>query len=401
MVTATLRKPNTTPQAQTATANQGGGTYTPPPVTRPSLSGTHIAPRVKAPLPNLPPPDKNAVLPTTPTPAAGAAVDVEAQVVECQGESIKCTNTSAPQTDLTSIIPDPVASAAQSVEVQGEPVEVAQEAQQSQAVAERPQTQAVSVPRDVYHAEGVEGDWGSDDLKFPQLKLVQGSGPLSTQFDNGTIIYGDLELLPPPSVKADAKNPLIRFVPISLTKQFREKLTEDQIQAGEMPRVVNSIAEVEDLGGTTRWVGNSMPDNYWEPSARCMFLLELPEGSDHPGFVLELDGKVWAVAVYYAAGGAFRESARIIFNTALTSLLVPVLDDAGQPQKSERGQIVKKVMLWKNVWTLEFKKKQAGNFTPWRPIVKLLSKDLTGPDVRGYCEQLVSGTAEEAAAAGE
>lgn len=266
----------------------------------------------------------------------------------------------------------------------------------SQAVA--PRTAApVSVPRDAsFSGEGFDGDWGQEDLKFPQLKLVQGSGPLSTQFDEGTLIYADLELLPPPSKKAGVANPVLRFVPISITKQFREKLSQDQVDAGEMPRIANSVAEVEELGGTTRWVGNQMPDNFWEPSARMTLLIELPEGSEHPSFSLEIDGKHYAVAVYYAAGGAFRESAKIIFNTAQTSLLVPVPDGNGGYQKTPAGQIIKKLMLYKNFWTICWAKKQVGNFAPWRPIVKLLSKEETSPSVREYCANLLHGNASAA-----
>lgn len=312
------------------------------------------------------------------------AVVVDNGPVEVLGVKVESRTTAcAPSSDLADILPGS---------------ETSQQEAPALPVARRA-SGAVSVPRDhQFNSEGFEGDWGAEDLKFPQLKLVQGSGPLSTQFDAGTVIYGELELLPPPSVKPDAKNPSIRFVPISITKQWREKLSQDQVAAGDMPRIAQTVSEVEELGGTVRWVGNQMPDNLWEPSARCMFLVELPEGSDHPGFALELDGKFYAVAVYYAAGGAFRDSAKIIFNTAQTSLLVPVLDENKQPVKTDRGQIVKKKMLWKNYWTLNFAKKQAGNFTPWRPIVKLLAKEETGPDVRAYIESLVGDSTEAAAA---
>lgn len=303
-----------------------------------------------------------------------------APVVEVQAEVV--ADKPAPSEDL-------VAAAAEAGGVSG------QQTEPTTAVATRP-AQQVSTHRSSPHVEGLEGDWGSDDLKFPQLKIVQGSGELSKQFDNGTIIYADEELLPPPSVKPGAVNTPIRFVPISITKQFREKLNEEQVAEGLMPRIADSVQAVEDLGGTTRWVGSERPDNYWEPSARMILLVELPEGSQHPGFSLELDGKSYAVAVYYAAGGAFRDSAKIIFNTALSSLLVPVLDGAGQPLKDAVGRIKKKVLLWKNFWALNFSKKQVGQFNVWRPTVKLQAKEETSPDVRAYCAQIANGGAEAA-----
>jgi hypothetical protein len=239
--------------------------------------------------------------------------------------------------------------------------------QESKALVPRSSNTAVAV-RNQFADSGFEGDWGADDLKFPQVKLVQGSGERSTQFDEGTLV--------------------LRFVPVHIKKQFREKLTQEDFQNGVMPRIVDTVAEVEELGGTTRWVGREQPDNYWEPSSRCLLLIELPEGSDHPGFPLELDGKFYAVAVYYAAGGAFREFSKVIFNAAPVSLLVPVLNEDGTPAKDERtNRPLKKSLLWKCFWTVNWARKAAGNFNPWRPNTKLC-KEEAGPDVRAYCEQL-------------
>jgi hypothetical protein len=322
------------------------------------------------------------------------AVVIDANPVEVEGVKVESKTTiGASQDALENIIPDgdsqPPTDQAQGP---GKP-------EPSLPVARRGTNTAVAQASSQFEGSGFEGDWGAEDLKFPQLKIVQGSGPLSAQFDNGTIIYGDNELLPAPSMKQGAANPSIRFIPLSIKKQFREKLSEDQVAQGEMPRIVDTVAQVEESGGTTRWIGNSMPDNYWEPSARCMFLIEKPESSDHPGFALELGGKLYGVAVYYAAGGSFRDSAKIIFNTALTSLLVPVLGEDNKPKLSPTGQIVKKPLLYKNFWTLNFAKKQAGNFTPWRPIVKLLAKEESSPEVRAYCASLVASPVEAAAEA--
>lgn len=270
------------------------------------------------------------------------------------------------------------------------------------AIAPRKAAGAVSthVESGYGNTEGLEGDWGKDDLKYPQLKQVQGSGPLSQTYDNGTIILGEDELLPAPSVKEGAKNVLLRFVPVHIQKQFREKLAQAAVDAGEMPRIFDTVAEVEEAGLTTRWVGNTMPDNFAEPSAKCMFIIEEPEGTEHPGFVNRLDGKNYAVAVYYAAGGAFRASAKVIFNAALTSLQVPRLNEKNEPEKNERGVILKRTMLHKNFWTMGFQKVKAGNFMPWRPFVKL-QKDETGPELRAFIDTLTGATQREQLAASE
>ncbi len=266
-----------------------------------------------------------------------------------------------------------------------------------QAVATRSSNTAVARYTDP--AGGFEGEWGGDDLKFPQLKIVQGSGKLSKEFNIGTIIYGDQVLFEPVNKTKKEAPQRLRFVPLLITKQYREKLSQDRVDEGEQARIVNTIAEVEECGGTTRWIGDSMPDNYWEPSARNLFLIEKPEGSDHPGFALDLDGKQYAVAVYYAAGAAYRASSKVIFNTAKTSLFVPVLGEDNKPVFNGKTP-VKRALLYKCMWTIEWDMVQAGKYTPYRPTVRLL-KEETGAEVRGYCSDLLSNSVTAEAASDE
>lgn len=266
------------------------------------------------------------------------------------------------------------------------------EAAQLNAAEEVPETApaTTAVGRPVQHEEGFEGDWGKEDLKFPQLKLVQGSGPLSQRFNNGTIIFDDEKLLPAPNVEEGADNPLITFVPLIITKQYREKLSQEDIDDGALPRIASGIAEVEELGGTTRYVNNERPDNYWEPSSRCIFLIERPNhdaAADHPGFNEVFDGKEFAVAVYYAAGAAFTACPKVIYNTYRKSLFMPILGADQKPLVVD-GRIQKRPCIYKNYWSLGFAKVKAGKFNPWRPYVRL-QKTETGPEVREYCANLL------------
>lgn len=270
-------------------------------------------------------------------------------------------------------------------------------AEESQLPARRTGTTAVARPAMHFEGEGLEGDWNEEDLKFPTLKLVQGNGPLSKEWNVGTLLFDDVELLPPPDLKKGSDgNPRLRFVPILLSASYRESLSEEDMKAGMTPRTAKTREEVAELDGTTRWGTpddpKAKPANYFQKTARCLILVELPEGSDHPGFALELDGKLWAVAVYYAAGGAFTNFAKIIFNASRASLLVPVLGEDGKPQKSEKGYVIKKPMLWKNVWSVQWapKENQSG-FAPWTPSVRLHAKEETGPDLRAFAESLAGG----------
>jgi hypothetical protein len=239
-------------------------------------------------------------------------------------------------------------------------------------------------------SSGLIGEWDSGDVKFPALKIVQGSGQLSQTYNSGTLILGDEELLPPPDLKNPKPEHTFRFVPVSLEKQFRENLSQEDAASGAMPRIVNSLAEVEALGGTTQWIGDQKPS--WGPSARILLLVERPEnvpgsGSDHPGFVLELAGKLYAPAVYYAAGSSWTNFAKPLFNAALTSLMVPERDAEGNPVKTATGVIRRQPYLPKSFWTWRTIKKPAGDFVVFAPEVRL-HREETGDDIRQFVESL-------------
>lgn len=314
---------------------------------------------------------------------AGKAVVVNSAPVEVQGVEVESSITAGvPLENL----------------VGGEPAtETTSPTAQTEALATR--SASAVATRGQYATEGFEGDFGSEDLKFPQVKVVQGSGKLSAMFDEGTIIYADQELVAPPSKKegAPAPAPLI-IVPLHIKKQWRENLSKEAQESGEMPRVVNSIEEVENLGGNTVWVDGQKPS--WSPSARCMFLIEQPAGSDHPGFAVELDGKAYAVAIYYAGGMSYNATAKVLFNTALTSLFVPVMD-GDKPAVDSKGRAIKRPLLYKNFWSITWTKKPTGNYMTYQPTMRLLKAE-TGPELRAYAEALTSNTgAGDAAAAAE
>jgi hypothetical protein len=190
----------------------------------------------------------------------------------------------------------------------------------------------------------------------------------------------------PPDVAPNAVNPVLYFVPLVIKKGWRENLDKAAQDLGEMPRNASTVEEVEAMGGTTQWIANVKPT--WSPSAMCILLIEKPEGSDHPSFVVPCDGRDYAVAIYYVSGGDFNSFAKVIYNTAKTSLQIPVNDEAGNPVLDAAGRIQKTTMLYKNYWTVAYSKVTRGQFQVWAPSVRLLAKEITGPDVRAYIEQL-------------
>lgn len=261
----------------------------------------------------------------------------------------------------------------------GAPVPGSEEAVEAEvnggrAVAVRP-----ALPVSPYVTEsggGFEGEWDQDDFRLPQLKIVNGSGELAQKYNTGTLLYADEMLCKTPDISPGAANPTIPFVVLKATKQYRENLTPDEVKEGLMPRVVSSRREAEELGGSTRWENNEKPR--WSPSARCILLVQEFEGCDHPGFAYQLDGKNWALAVYYAGGMAYGESAKQIFNAAPISL--------------REGN---KIVLHCRVWNLQVVKKKAGKFVVWVPAIKL-TKTVTGPQVRDLADRVVSGRTSDA-----
>jgi hypothetical protein len=267
------------------------------------------------------------------------------------------------------------------------PVKTAVIAAPTTAIVEvAPRREAIAFEAD----SGIQGDWDSGDIKLPALRIVQGSGELSQRFTVGTVILGEEQVLPSPDLRNPRPDDIFRFVPVSITKQFKENLSQEEMQGGAMARYVSSIEEVEALGGTTQWIGNQRPT--WSPSARVVMLVERPEsgpGSEHPGFVIELGGRLYAPAIYYAAGTSYAATAKLIFNAALTVLTVPVKDEAGNVVKGPNGVVKRAPLLAKNFWSWRTGRKAAGDFTVWCPEVRLL-RDETSDDIREQVRALRS-----------
>jgi hypothetical protein len=234
-------------------------------------------------------------------------------------------------------------------------------------------------------SSGLVGEWDQSDIRFPALKIVQGSGLLSQQYNVGTLLLGDDELLPPPDLKTPKPEHTFRFVPVSIEKQYRENLSQEQSAAGAIPRIVLSLAEVEALGGSTQRIGDQKPS--WSASARVMLLAEQPAGSQHPGFVLEFDGKLYAPAIYYASGSGYTALAKPLFNAALTTLTVVERDEAGNPAKGSTGIVRRLPYLPKCFWAMKVVRKPFGDFSVFAPEIRL-TREETSAELREYIDTL-------------
>jgi hypothetical protein len=362
MITATLRR-STTPVVTVA-----------PPGTAPA---TTVAPsQGRRPTTTTTPAVTVAPSGTT---SATPAPDVEAQIVEVQGEKIECQNTAAP--GLESILPPSTPDAP----LPDHPA---------------PLNGAVEVcgPSPVATLRAYESDddgFDATDDRHPTLRIVAGSGKLSTMFNVGTLILGstidDSEALTvPPDPKEKVGKP-IRFVPLSLKKFWRENLTDDEVKEGATPRTFKTVAEVEANNGITVWIGRTPPT--FKPSATCLMLIQQPEGCESALFQLELDGKLWCPSVYYSGNSAYKTFALPLLNNSKTVLQVPVLDAAGQPRKDERGFIIKERYWPKYVWSLQvkqtIKKLNDRDFTVFVPDIRVQTKEVTGPELRNFVDSFL------------
>jgi hypothetical protein len=318
---------------------------------------------------------------TNKTAAAKNAVDAlktpvsaptsETQVVEVAGEKIETTVGNGGL--AAELLPPAVNETAT-----GNPEE-SEESNPTTAVATRPDFTVTPKGRFFDESGGAfEGEFDASDLKHPTLKIVQGSGPLSKKFAVGSVILGEDLLLP---VQADPKAaaPAFRFIPVHMLKQFRENLPEGSYEQGIMPRVVHSMAEVESYGGTTLWIDGQKPS--WGASARCLLLVQRPENSDHPGFAFEYDGALWAPAIYFCAGGSYKRFAAKIFS-AKTSMY----EGKGAERHFVPGKFI---WEWKTIRT-------DGQYATLVPDIKILSKEVTGPEIRKAVHDFLGAADSEA-----
>ncbi len=223
----------------------------------------------------------------------------------------------------------------------------------------------------------LEGDWDEEDVKLPQLKIVNGNGPLSVKYSQGSVIYADEQLWEPPSNRPGAVVPMMRFVPVKLIKGFRENLSKEEMEDGVRPRTVSSREEALAIGGTIGYVNGQK--GKWSPSCRVIMLLEEPEIKlqEHPGFTLMLDGKNYAPAIYYASNTGYNHFAKVIFNTGRSYLT----GTDGITRYSSR------------FWELRVGK-TGQDHVVFVPVPKL-TRNETGPEVRQKCE-MYAGTPVQA-----
>lgn len=256
------------------------------------------------------------------------------------------------------------------------------------AIATRP---ALAVPTTRFSDMsdgGFEGEWSSSELKFPTLKIVQGSGPLTLDHPVGSIILGDERILEPTDPKAKTQVAGLRVIPWKISKGFTEDLPDGAFEQQIMPRTFKTQAEVEAVGGIIGYnTGVDAP--HFRPSAACYFLIEQPDtelGLNHPQFSQELGGKNYAVAAYYATKSGFTNGPKVIFQAQLQLMETVGTLPSGKPDR--------RLCVFKHVWSMRAVRKQRDTFTYVVPELKL-TRDLTPPVVREFILESLFGRSSE------
>lgn len=232
---------------------------------------------------------------------------------------------------------------------------------------------SLALPKDV---GPISGEFNDSDVRFPRLQIVQGNGELAAIHAVGSLLYMD-EVLFPPTLQGQLQ-PSMRYVPIILHKQYREK---KPLNKDDLPRVANTALEVRNLGGTLEKIGDEPAT--WAPCATAVLLLEKPEGVEHAGFGIEINGKLYGLTRYYASGGAYKFFAQTIFNASKFYL-------------RENG----KELLWKQFWSMKVVRKAWGEHTIFVPETKVVS-EITSKEIREVCEgafSMATGRGEAAQA---
>jgi hypothetical protein len=235
----------------------------------------------------------------------------------------------------------------------------------------------------------ITGPVDRTDFKTPQVKIVQGSGPLSQKFNQGTLIFMDQVIFGPPDPQKPG--PPINFIPVALQKYFRENLERDPVTkkvpidptTGEpmQPRNANTAQDVKDLGGTTEFTVSSEGKRLkpsWAPAARCVVILERPEGCTHEGFTIAINiggkDRYFAPAIIFVNGGQYR------------SFFKPIIDATNFILCEGTGPS-RKIILEKRVWKLQVVKELSGENMVFNPRVEMLP-EASSPELRELASSL-------------
>jgi hypothetical protein len=163
---------------------------------------------------------------------------------------------------------------------------------------------------------GISGEIDKGDLTMPKLNIVQSVGPLSEDFKPGSILFRkELVLVPPADDPKEWTKPLEVTV-LSARKQFQEVKEYD---SDEMGRTVDTMAEVEAVGGWIDWRNDQKPP--WRPILTALVLIKAPTNEIADQFTLAgPDGGSYELGLWVMTGTSYTRAA----NSKIPATTTPI-----------------------------------------------------------------------------
>jgi hypothetical protein len=188
---------------------------------------------------------------------------------------------------------------------------------------------------------GVSGDYQESDFRLPRINIVQSVGPLSEDYEAGSVVLNkDIVLLPA------ASDPKVWGDPLHVTVLNAKKQFQENVEYGndDMPETVDTLEEVTARGGWIDWRGEEKPP--WRPMLTALLLIEAPNELLAEEFSIQgPDGKAYELALWTMKGSAYSRAGKAI-NTAARFALRN--KETGLPE------------LHKGKWTLQVRREKLG-----------------------------------------
>lgn len=152
--------------------------------------------------------------------------------------------------------------------------------------------------------EDLVGDFDASDISFPRLQIAQGVGPLSDSHNKGDIVLDGEAVIGGPKMDP------VEFTVLRIAKMYEENVP---FGGDEVPRLVETKAQVLALGGDTEWGFNGEQPS-WKPIADALVCLK--GGDDKSAFPYEYKKSNYAFALWKIKGVAYRRAAVPIFTAS-------------------------------------------------------------------------------------
>lgn len=163
-----------------------------------------------------------------------------------------------------------------------------------------------------------------DQIIFPRLNIVQGSGGLKDSFSIGSLVYAQSLVLFQPTV-VNAKTGAVDSqgtppVTITALKLFPERFIE-KVEGGIGGRIVNTEEAVRNAGGTLSYqefkAKESSGIKRFGPMLDVLLAIARPDAvaDDDTVFIYPVDGRKYAVALWSLTWSAYTATAKGVLYT--------------------------------------------------------------------------------------